>query len=535
MQGIIDAITNLSPNGGLITTAAIVIGVVTYFTIDWRSERRARDTFGIERRRLTEVNLKVDYDLALTVPQPGGTSGETAYLSLRLPIQNIGDGPVDLLAVLTSGRLLSPTYRPGVGSRSRDVEWSDFQPFYWNDERANDVFVGISTTKNTISRAEDFTRLAARESGTLRRIDAVNDMAALMKRDDLLLRHRVFVVARGYPLGEILRQLGGGPPDPAVSVEQGSLQFQTLAVPLYQRWQTVQQALINLNRFVFRIAIFDPAKPEQSGDPLGFLTEPDAWRIFLLYHWEFVNEATTAPKEYRKSKAFTAKERVHLPNFTQIIDDLTQAVKEHYPDLILPPDWLEQRATVAKVQQMCLEKLAPFVEIWNHMRATIDACRAYPTGRDDSERGQRASVDEGYPALIFNDPYYERLFATDGNGRLLKNGNLSQTAAAPGYEPNTFANLVLHKRMPRRTIDFQERWYALMIEGYLVSKPFRQRAKLFGLPLFWRRRTYNITRDVPSDPRILEPFVIRSYSYMTSVATPKAMQAAKFADKPRIL
>lgn len=132
--------------------------------------------------------------------------------------------------------------------------------------------------------------------------------------------YKVFMVARGYPLGEILRQLGGGPPEPATNVRRELLQFQTLAQPNYRRWQLVQQAMINLNRLVVRIATYEepppaPAAPAQTAptaaeaaaatamrleriaDPLGLITEPDAWRIFLLHHWELIdNDDDAAPE-----------------------------------------------------------------------------------------------------------------------------------------------------------------------------------------------------------------------------------------------
>jgi hypothetical protein len=112
----------------------------------------------------------------------------------------------------------------------------------------------------------------------MRRLDAIHDHTALARLQTVNLMYRVFAVARGYSLGEILRQLGGGPPDPAVNARRELLQIQRLAQPNYRRWLAVQQALINLNRFAFRLAIFDPEHPETSQDPLGVLVDPNAWR-----------------------------------------------------------------------------------------------------------------------------------------------------------------------------------------------------------------------------------------------------------------
>ena len=83
-------------------------------------------------------------------------------MSLRLPIQNIGDGPIDILAVLIAGRLLSAEHKPGLATQSRDVEWGDFQPLFWNSPQDDEIFLGLSTTKNAISTPKDFMRLSAR-------------------------------------------------------------------------------------------------------------------------------------------------------------------------------------------------------------------------------------------------------------------------------------------------------------------------------------------------------------------------------------
>jgi hypothetical protein len=118
--------------------------------------------------------------------------------------------------------------------------------------------------------ADDYIRLSAKEEGVLRRIDAVSDFNALTQSRGLVVMYRVFAVARGYPLGEILRQLGGGPPDPSVNLEQGRLQFQGLAQPDYHRWRTVQQALFNLNRLAFRLAIYaDSGYRKAGGGAMG--------------------------------------------------------------------------------------------------------------------------------------------------------------------------------------------------------------------------------------------------------------------------
>lgn len=526
MLDVLGNLLSLVQNNGALTIAIaslIVLGALVEFRRQERAERRARDNFSIERRRLTEVNVRVDYDLEISPLQPSSPPvDKAAFMSLRLPIENIGDGPIDLLAVLVAGRVLSAEYKPGLGTRSRDVEWRDFQPLYWNDPQDDQLFTGLSTTKNAITTPRDFMRLASRERGVLRRIDAVNNVRALVAREDVLIRHRVFVVARGYPLGEILRQLGGGPPDPTVNVEQGNLQFQTLATPLYHRWQTVQEAILNINRFVFRIAIYDPSEPEISGDPLGLIAEPDAWRIFLLYHWEFVDEQSTAPRDYHRGPASrrgnkdTSNSKAGLTNWSAIIAELTDEVKELYPDLVLHPGWQRDTARWQAAQKLCRAKLGRFIQRWMHMRTAIELCQAYRTHQEPNSKHVRKHkyVDEGYPALIFQSPYYADNFTAAYKGAMQR--YCDEARGEPLAEP-----------LDEPDLDYRERWFALMQEGYLISKPFHGQVKLFGVNLFWRRRTYSSDRDIPADPRTLEPFLMRTHSLMTSVPTPQGQDPAK--------
>jgi hypothetical protein len=158
MLEVLSNLVSLIQNNTTITVVVVTIVLLAAFVqYRWqeRNERRARDNFSIERRRLTEVNVKVDYDLELSSLQPSSEPDKkTAFMSLRLPIQNIGDGPIDILAVLIAGRLLSAEYKAGIAKRSRDVEWSDFQPLYWNSPDDDAIFLGLSTTKNAISRAK---------------------------------------------------------------------------------------------------------------------------------------------------------------------------------------------------------------------------------------------------------------------------------------------------------------------------------------------------------------------------------------------
>src|SRR5690348_3000024 len=104
MLEVLSNLASLIQNNTTVTVVVVTIillGAFVQYRWQERNERRARDNFSIERRRLTEVNVKVDYDLEISSLQPSSEPGKkTAFMSLRLPIQNIGDGPIDILAVL---------------------------------------------------------------------------------------------------------------------------------------------------------------------------------------------------------------------------------------------------------------------------------------------------------------------------------------------------------------------------------------------------------------------------------------------------
>jgi hypothetical protein len=340
------------------------------------------------------------------------------------------------------------------------------------------------------------------------------------------------VVARGYPLGEILRQLGGGPPDPTVNVEQGNLQFQTLANPTFHRWQTVQEAILNLNRFVFRIAIYDEDDSAASGDPVGLLASPDAWRIFLRYHWEFVDERSAAPRNYHNahiSKKGKGGATESSNSFSTIIAELTEEVKVAYPDLVLPPDWQKDRVRWTKARRLCSTKLDRFIRRWMHMRAAIELCQDYRSHQESyrTHKDNKNYVDEGYPALIFGSPYYQNRLNDKYRGALQKHySKLACEAEEMEGEPP-----LVHD-VDDLTLDYRERWFALMQEGYLISKPFRRKVKMFGVNLLWRHWNYDIKQDIPKDPRTLEPYVMRTHSLMTSVLTPANQDPKKRPDIP---
>jgi hypothetical protein len=465
----------LSANSTLVFILTVLGAALASATVilDYRNERRARDNFGVERRRLSEVNLKVEHNVRLVLARqkrPVSASGQQqgeqkqgAFMVLRMPLENIGDGPIDILGMLASARQLTYTeWENGIGARSRDVEWNDYHASYWNrEDLSHSVFAGISTTKSLVNAADNFTRLAAKEYGAMRRLDAVVSMPTLREVKTIHVMYRVFAVARGYALGEILRQLGGGPPDPATNVRQELLQFQRLAQPNYRRWIAVQKALINLNRFAFRLAIFDLHNPSASEDPLGVLVTPDAWRIFLLHHWEFIDEGASAapkglPAKYEKP--------FRLP--VGALERASAIAERYFPHRRLPDTWDEEtKRTIHEAHEQCARELAPFVAAWQRLQAAIKRCEE----NDFSARVPRNCPNEGYPRMIHSVPEYKA------------------------------------------------RWFALMQEGYLVSKPFqRSRINVGFIHTGGRHRNLGMA-DIPDDPRALEPFVMRTYYFLDSL------------------
>lgn len=487
--------TVLSANSTLVlivTVLGVAVGGVALF-LDYRNDRRANDTFGIERRRLSEVNLKVKHNVRLIrvrektqKQEPASQREQGAYMVLRMPLKNIGDGPIDILGMLASARTLTyEQWENGIGARSRDVEWSDYHTSYWNrKDISHNVFAGLSTTKSLVNATDNFTRLAAKEYGAMRRLDAVVGMRALHEAQAIHVMYRVFAVARGYSLGEILRQLGGGPPDPATNVRQELLQFQRLAQPNYRRWSALQKALINLNRFAFRLAIFDvdhlttdtdPDKdPLHAHDPLGALVTPDAWRLFLLRHWEFIDDGSHAPEGLpsKYEKPF------RLPPGG--MKRASEIAEKAFPNRRLPDVWdNETKRKIRDVHAQCARELAPFVEAWKRLLADIQRCEANDPD-DFKGRLPKGCPNEGYPRMIHGDSEY------------------------------------------------RERWFALMKEGYLVSKPFqRSRIHIGFIRAGGRHR--NLSKvDIPEDPRVLEPFVMRTY-YFLDTLTERELKDEQFA------
>jgi hypothetical protein len=379
---------------------------------------------------------------------------------LRLPLVNLGDGPVDILGTLVSARALTSPEQI-ISTRSRDVGWADYQAYPWNYRQPGEPFCGISTTRYLTVSGDQFSRLAVKEDIELLRIEAVKNVAALQAAGSRYFMFRIFLVARGYTLGEISRQLGGKPPDPLRTARAELLQFQPLAQPDYFRWSQVQKALFNINRFIFRLATEDP-------DPFGRLCSPNAWRLFLLHHWDFIDEADVAPTDLPHISAY----RCPLPLGTT--KPLIEEIAHHYPNQVLPDTWWTDPQEHAKYEQMrdiCRARRAPMLARWEALKHKIeeeDTFQPAPsTVRLPRGKAELASK-EWYPRLIHTDPEY------------------------------------------------RARWLALIQEGYLISAPQPRKGR-WGKPF-----TFD---DIPPDPRVLEPFVMRTRFFLAEATLGKKVSS----------
>src|SRR5262249_47464442 len=179
LQAVQDIFSAIKDN--LVSSIALagLIGAGIVTVIEVIRIRRERENLTIERRRLAEVNLGMEPEFTTEA------EGHTAYVSLRLPFQNKGDGPVDLLGVLVSARALTPL---GAGTNSRDVGWEDYRQLPWNhpahrgtaltaeDAAAagpDSLFRGFSTTRLLTISPDQYPRLAVNENLELLRMEAI--------------------------------------------------------------------------------------------------------------------------------------------------------------------------------------------------------------------------------------------------------------------------------------------------------------------------------------------------------------------------
>jgi hypothetical protein len=495
----------------------IVIAVVSYHAVRIEVDRRTTEVktlilaesqanreqvnLATEQRRVAEVNVRLRKSLLLTAPATDieKAENETPFTIFSLSLKNDGDGPVDILASLTASRIMSSHYRSGMGLHNRDVEWEDHQPFFWNQAAATrkagiekdgegetPLFTGISTTRTMVAAGDEFTRLAPHEIGTLRRIDGVNDPIQLVSRAPVYMLYRVFLVARGYPLGEILRQQGAVPPELLQSVNRQLLNFQTVAQPNYASWSKVQEALLNLSRMAFKVA-----SGEQ--DALGKLAYPDAFRFFLLRHKEFTGQIGLVDGEKK--------------TMNEVASQFWEFLSQFYPKYQLPKNFGADESDQAyqQAQKKCQEWLKPMLKSWESLNEDIKQCREYPT--------------KGYPPDLFRGA----LLCPDG-------------CPDEGYCVRVHTDPVYHSL-----------WLTLLDEGYLLSKPFpltlnqdsNGAKKLAKAKLSRASKKPEVPTagkelggyDMPADPRVLEPFVMRVHYFQATLNVDPELQHLYLAAK----
>jgi hypothetical protein len=465
--------------------------------LDESRERREEVNLATEERRVAEVNVKLDHSLLLTAPATDLVEArqETPFTIFSLSLTNDGDGPVDILASLTASRIMSSKYRFGIGLHNRDVEWEDHQPYFWNQPPDRDargkpqmaLFTGISTTRTMVADDDEYMRLAPHEHGTLRRIDAINNTFQLVNRAPIYMMYRVFLVARGYPLGEILRQLGAKPPLLLQTVKPELLNFQTIAQPVYARWRSVQEALLNLSKMVFKVAT-------EEDDALGkWLANPDGFRFFLLRHKEFIGEITASNGDKTTMDSVSGEfwgqyaSRYQLPGRNQ-----------------LPLDFGANKSDpiYQAAHQHCRDRLASLLKSWESLKQVIRECadypnRGYPSGLiPDPLPRPPGCPDEGYPVRVHTDRLYNRLWL-----EMLNDGYLLSKPSPP--EPARDGDQgIQHSGKPRQT--------------------HRPRGNNKGAMAAQGETPTNF--EIPYDPRVLEPFVMRVHYFLTTLTVDSALK-----------
>jgi hypothetical protein len=162
-----------------------------------------------------------------------------------------------------------------------------------------------------------------------------------------------------------------------------------------------------------------------------------------------------------------------------------------YPSHILPADF-GRDSTYAEAQRWCRNYLTPVTENWNKLLNVIQESRDYvnqkylPTAFTADEAGVAAYPLEGYPVRVHTDPFYRK------------------------------------------------RWLWYMNEGYLFSRPFPRAERLSqfsrsGIPivhkvhrdLYAEDELLYDKHDIPPDPRVLEPFVMRLHYFLKPLDVPE--------------
>lgn len=363
----------------------------------------------IQQRRLAERNVNVtasakiyyQHDGALTADREDASNAMEVgrpldpFVVVRVEIGNIGDGPVDLLACTVAGREFSNRRVKGMAVQGRDVEWADLVPYYWNDFQLYQqigennepsaappgglLFHGITTAKNITYSPDQLIRIDPRGHEELIRVDHLANIEELYRRGHLNLEYKIFTVVLGYPLAEINRQAGVSPLSDGSEAQLSRLYTLELARPNYSRWARVQKGMDAINRFPFRLAVEElehragePGK-YYSHDLLGRLSEPAAFRCFLLHHWDFDEQARGAPAGAPDPFGDMRRNDSAIPT----IDQVKTYIRENY-DVYDPTT--NTRENLQKARQYCFEKLQLLLDAWVQLNEHIDYVDRHDVG-----------------------------------------------------------------------------------------------------------------------------------------------------------
>ncbi len=327
---------------------------------------------------------------------------------MSLDLVNVGDSPVDLLACLVAGRELSNARGTTMGAAGRDVRWEELPHYYWNEgyslgaaaeqtrggliasapDAHDGIFKGLSTTRNLPYSRYQLIRLDPGEREVLNRIDYVTNLEDLYDRGHVNLVYKVFTITLGYPLTDLagrLRDEGASEVDTS-SVAQ-ALRARELARPNFHRWARIQRALFLVNRFTFRLAL-EGRELEEDGelgkyhsqDPLGRLSEPTAFRCFLLHHWDFSDSGTAAPEGAPDPIGDLRREAGQAGSAFVTTDEAREYIAEHFairdPKSNTPENY-------AQAQTYCRDNLRPFTDVWVRLNEAIHRCYRPNFGFED--------------------------------------------------------------------------------------------------------------------------------------------------------
>jgi hypothetical protein len=202
----------------------------------------------------------------------------------------------------------------------------------------------------------------------------VTDLERFYRQGHVNLIYKLFTVTLGYPLAEISRQIGAGPTGPTTPAETARRYTQEFGRPNYRRWARVQRALFLINRFSFRLALQGRETAEgqpgkyYSDDPLGRLTEANAWRCFLLHHWDFI--------EYGNAKPGNAPDPV---------GDLRRKAEQNGAPLITTDEakqYINEKFQVSErtlenydvAREYLRDQLQHLTDAWKRLNDAIDRC-----------------------------------------------------------------------------------------------------------------------------------------------------------------